>query len=112
MGNCQYGLSLLNTDASVSNNIFSGITENAVTVLGNNAVSISNNTFSNIGESAVLYGELTNVSQNNITNACTTASTNCAGIRNNPLVSGNTNISITDNIIKNVGVGTSLNKNA
>jgi parallel beta-helix repeat protein len=112
MGNCQYGLSLLNTDASVSNNIFSGITENAVTVLGNNAVTISNNTFSNIGESAVLYGELTNVSQNNITNACTTASTTCAGIRNNPLVSGNTNISITDNIIKNVGVGTSLSKNA
>jgi hypothetical protein len=71
-------------------------------------LTINQNTFSNIAQNAIIYGSDTDVTQNTITNSCTTGSQYCAAIKNDTTLSGTIVTStITSNTLSSVGSGIS-----
>lgn len=93
---------------SIATNTFSAIAQDALTISSSFPVTVSQNTFTNIAQNAIIYGQDTDITQNSIVNSCSTGSTHCAAIKNNPSLSGATVTStISQNTISGVGSGIS-----
>lgn len=104
-------MNVTDSEVTITNNIVDTILSDAISISSNLPVLVSGNTLSNIAESAIIYGNDTDVMRNSITTVCTTASTECAAIRNDPLATGPITSFISENSIKDVGTGVSGNKN-
>lgn len=105
---CGYGMSVSASEVNIIGNSFSTISEDAVNIMGTLPVTVSQNIFTNIAQNAVIYGQDTAVTQNVITNSCSTGWGFCAAIKNNPTLSWATVTStVTQNTISWVGSGIS-----
>lgn len=69
---CGYGMSVSASEVNIIGNSFSTISEDAVNIMGTLPVTVSQNIFTNIAQNAVIYGQDTAVTQNVITNSCST----------------------------------------
>lgn len=74
-------------------------------------MSLLQNTIHHVGSSGIIFAKGTSISQNNLTNICTSSTQNCAAITNEKTQPMSTDFSssITENIIKNIGSGISGN---
>ena len=106
--NCDYAFNVNASEVSIATNTFSAIAQDALTISSSFPVTVSQNTFTNIAQNAIIYGQDTDITQNSIVNSCSTGSTHCAAIKNNPSLSGATVTStISQNTISGVGSGIS-----
>ena len=105
---CEYGVNVAASEVSVTGNSFSTTSQDAISVMSSLPVTITQNTFINTAQNTIIYGRNTNITQNSITNSCSTGWNECAAIKNDPTLSGATFTSIiTQNTISGVGSGIS-----
>jgi hypothetical protein len=69
---CNYAINLNQTDAVINSNVFSTISQDAITLSGSMLVNITQNTFTNISQNGILYNQSATISQNTFLNTCTT----------------------------------------
>jgi hypothetical protein len=110
--NCEYGVNIGASEVQVNNNTLTNITEDAITVSSNLPVTLGQNAISSVGQNGIIYGQNTTVSQNGLTNICTTSSPNCSAIKNDPsLLGAIVTSTVSQNIINGVGSGLSADRN-
>ncbi|MBP9811940.1 tandem-95 repeat protein [Candidatus Gracilibacteria bacterium] len=110
--NCLNALSVSGSEATITNNSFTNITNEGVNISSTQTVDLSYNTLNNIAESAIIFGSATDVLRNDISTICTTGSSECAAIRNSSTISGSVTSTVRENSIKNVGTGIGAAGNA
>lgn len=69
---CNYAINLNQTNAVINSNMFSTISQDAITLSGSMLVNITQNTFTNIAQNGILYNQSATISQNTFLNTCTT----------------------------------------
>lgn len=101
---CDYGMSVNTSEVGITGNSFATISQDALTISSALPVTVGQNIFTDIAQNAIIYGQDTNVTQNLITNSCSTGWTFCAAVKNDSSLSGATVTStVTQNTISWVG---------